>query len=106
MTQLSPTALEEAAKALYREFENRPLYAQTQMNGVIANECATAAVAAASKRGASSFFPAPDDRRGDLQGRNIHERVEWSKTSRGGRQFDMLDAIPPPRCSSFYQLCE
>lgn len=65
-----------------------------------------AAVAAASKRGASSFFPAPDDGRGDLQGRNIHERVEWSKTSRGGRQFDMLDAIPPPRCSSFYQLCE
>lgn len=46
MTQLSPTALEEAAKALYREFENRPLYAQTQMNGVIANECATAAITA------------------------------------------------------------
>ncbi len=46
MIQLSPTALEAAAKALYREFENRPLYAQTQMNGVIANECATAAITA------------------------------------------------------------
>lgn len=63
-------------------------------------------VAAASKRGASSFFSAPDDGRGDLQGRNIRERVEWSKTARGGLQYDLLADLPPARCSSFYQLCE
>jgi hypothetical protein len=64
------------------------------------------AVAAASKRGASSFFPAPEDGRADLQGRNILERVQWAKTSYGGRQFDMFAELPPARCSSFYHLCE
>lgn len=64
------------------------------------------AVAAASKRGASSFFPAPDDGRGELQGRNIHERVQWSRTSYGGLQFDMLSDLPPAKCSSHYALCE
>lgn len=64
------------------------------------------AVAAASKRGASSFFAAPEDGRGDLMGRNIRERVAWSRTTRGGLQFDLLGDLPPPRCSSHYQLCE
>lgn len=63
-------------------------------------------VAWASKRGASSFFPAPEDGRADLQGRNIRERVEWASTSRGGRQFDIFADLPPASCSSFYQLCE
>ena len=63
-------------------------------------------VAAASKRGGASFFPAPNDGRADLQGRNIPERLAWSKTARGGRQFDMFAALPPPRCHSHYQLCE
>ena len=63
MTQLSPTALEEAAKALYREFENRPLYAQTQMNGVIANECATAAITAyLAQREKEGWMMVPVDR--------------------------------------------
>ena len=64
------------------------------------------AVAAASKRGAPSFFPAPEDGRADLQGRNIQERLQWARTTRGGLQFDLLADLPPARCESFYQLCE
>lgn len=63
-------------------------------------------VVAASKRGGASFFPAPDDGRADLQGRNIHERVEWASTDRGGLQFNIFDGLPPAKCSSMYQLCE
>jgi len=65
------------------------------------------AVAAASKRGASSFFAAPDkDGRGEREGRNIIERIEWSKTSRGGKQYDLLRTAPAEECSSSYGLCE
>ena len=32
--------VERVAKAIYTEFENRPLYAQAQMNGLIAEELA------------------------------------------------------------------
>jgi len=33
--------------------------------------------------------------------------VEWARTSRGGRQFDMLaDLIEPTACASAYGLCE
>lgn len=60
----------------------------------------------ASKRGGASFFSAPNDGRGARQGRNIAERVLWSTTSYGGRQFNLLEDLPTPRCSSFYQLCE
>lgn len=63
-------------------------------------------VAAASKRQAASFFPAPEDGRGELQGRNIRERVEWSRTSLGGKQFDLMADLPAPKCSSHYALCE
>lgn len=38
--------VERVARAIYREFENRPLYAQVQMNVVIAEECARAAIEA------------------------------------------------------------
>lgn len=70
-------------------------------------ECWERSVAAASKHGVSSFFPAPDaDGRGDLQGRNIRERVRWAMTSHGGRQYDLLAALPPKPCSSAYGLCE
>jgi 3'-phosphoadenosine 5'-phosphosulfate sulfotransferase (PAPS reductase)/FAD synthetase len=65
-----------------------------------------ACVTAAAKRGAASFFPAPHDGRDELQGRNIRERVTWSKTSFGGRPFDIFAELPPARCHSFYQLCE
>lgn len=64
-------------------------------------------VAAASKRGLSSFFAAPTkNNKARLQGTNIHERVEWAGTARGGRQLDIFAELPPPRCHSFYQLCE
>lgn len=65
------------------------------------------AVSAASWRGAASFFPAPDDGRGDLRGRNIRDYVEWAKTSHGGRQYDMAHLlIDGDACSSAYGLCE
>lgn len=37
---------------------------------------------------------------------NIHEMVEWSKTSRGRRQYDFLRIEEGPSCSSVYGLCE
>ncbi len=37
----------------------------------------------------------------------IDDRVEWSKTTRGGKQFDLLgDLAEPTACSSAYGLCE
>lgn len=65
-----------------------------------------AAVKSASKRQGASFFPAPDDGRGELQGRNIADRVMWAKTSFGGKQFDILSELPAPACYSHYGLCE
>jgi 3'-phosphoadenosine 5'-phosphosulfate sulfotransferase (PAPS reductase)/FAD synthetase len=53
-----------------------------------------------SKRGCATFFPVIDDplyqldvasgHDVDVQKHGIHARVEWSKTSHGGRQYDML----------------
>jgi hypothetical protein len=63
-------------------------------------------VSDASKRGRSSFFHASEGT--VLFGRNtIAETVEWSMTSRGGRQLD-LDRMfsPVAACSSLYGLCE
>ena len=37
---------------------------------------------------------------------NIHEMVEWSKTSRGRRQYDFIRIEEGPSCSSVYGLCE
>lgn len=62
-------------------------------------------VNATAKRGAASFFPAPDDGRGDLRGRNVREYVQWSRTQRGGRKVDMF-ADEAPACASAYGLCE
>lgn len=59
-------------------------------------------VALASKRGASSFFAHADGR-----GHNVHQVVEWSKTSRGLANLDMFRADEHyPLCSSIYGLCE
>lgn len=64
-------------------------------------------VSTASKRGMSSFFPAPLGNRGDLMGRNIREVVRWSQTQRGGRLVDMFKVQSEPlMCSSAYGLCE
>jgi 3'-phosphoadenosine 5'-phosphosulfate sulfotransferase (PAPS reductase)/FAD synthetase len=63
-------------------------------------------VGLASKRGKSSFFAAPEDGRADRQGRNIDEYVQWSATTRGGKQYDLMKSAPAAGCSSIYGLCE
>lgn len=41
------------------------------------------------------------------QASTIHSVVEWSKTTRGGRQYNLLDQLDEPTaCSSSYGLCE
>lgn len=71
-----------------------------------------AIVARASKRNASTFFSGANA--GDalspaecMAKANIHKMVEWSKTSRGGTQYDLLRIEENnPSCSSVYGLCE
>ncbi|MEB4632206.1 phosphoadenosine phosphosulfate reductase domain-containing protein [Burkholderia contaminans] len=64
-------------------------------------------VSDASKRGNSTFFPAPGETDTARERGNIWQVVEWSKTSRGGRQYDLLaDTEPATACSSAYGLCE
>ena len=67
-------------------------------------------VGCASKRGASSLLHHADGEVGDAEHAfrhsNIRAMVEWSKTARGGRQYDLLKAAPAPLCSSSYGLCE
>lgn len=64
-------------------------------------------VASASKRGAATFFTARSDDNEWAGRQNIHTFVEWSKTSRGGKQYDFLRVQNDgPMCSSIYGLCE
>lgn len=66
-------------------------------------------VGACSKRGFSTFMTDADDasdRREIFDRLNIRARVEWSKTTRGGKQFDLLSNDDPPACASAYGLCE
>lgn len=70
-------------------------------------------VAACSKRQAATFIPAPGrgkvikDQQAYAQENNIWSVVEWSKTSRGGKQFSLLTALDEPKaCASSYGLCE
>ncbi len=66
-----------------------------------------ALVGQASKHSAASFFPAPEKGgRGERQGRNIVEYVDWSRTAHGGRQYDLVKAINTDGCESSYGLCE
>lgn len=63
-------------------------------------------VALASKRMAATFVPAPGITPRDAPNHDIFSVIEWSKTSRGGRQFDMLaELIEPSACASMYGLC-
>jgi len=62
-----------------------------------------------SKRGYSTFMTDANDAkdRRDIFARlNIRSRVEWSKTTRGGKQYDLLIEDEPKACSSAYGLCE
>lgn len=72
-------------------------------------------VALVSRRGAATFFPAPmvPGDPDDLTRAQIDKAVAWAKTSRGGKQFDMLQAIwrnqadeEGAMCESAYGLCE
>lgn len=67
-------------------------------------------VGACSKRGFSTFMadahPARD-RRAIFADLNIRARVEWAKTTRGGKQYDLLSENEEPKaCASAYGLCE
>lgn len=63
-----------------------------------------------SKRSFSTFLSdvhAARDRRVVFSDLNIWARIEWSKTTRGGRQFDLLQVLDDAiACSSAYGLCE
>jgi 3'-phosphoadenosine 5'-phosphosulfate sulfotransferase (PAPS reductase)/FAD synthetase len=67
-------------------------------------------VSQASKHGFSTFLcdgHEADDRREIFDDLNIHARVQWAKTTRGGTQYDLLAGlIEPTACSSAYGLCE
>ena len=68
-------------------------------------------VGMASKRGFASFFTerAEDDDETPeetFERGNIDEKVQWARTSRGGKQLDMIRMSPPPACASSYGLCE
>lgn len=74
-------------------------------------------VSAASKRGCSTLFPADTIPGNSTDMSQIHHEthgiravVEWSKTSRGGRQYQLIDSldITPSgqQCTSVYGLCE
>lgn len=56
----------------------------------------------ASKQDMASFFAHADGR-----GLDIGQAIEWSKTSRGGDQYDLVRVMNDgPLCSSIYGLCE
>lgn len=58
-------------------------------------------VSKASKRGSATFFTS------DHRGHGIDDIAEWSKTTRGGNQYDLLKIMEEaPVCSSQYGLCE
>lgn len=63
-------------------------------------------VSLCSKREVSTFFPADTTPGSDDVRSHIDAVVEWSKTGRGGSQFDMLAMMEPLSCSSLYGLCE
>lgn len=60
----------------------------------------------------TTFFPAPSvpGDKDDHTRAAIRKAVEWSRTSRGGRQLDLLEfagrGTDPHQCSSSYGLCE
>ena len=68
-------------------------------------------VSQCSKRGFSTFFHKVEDLTGEtsqtiFSRSKIEQVIEWSKTSRGGRQFNMFaDFAEPMACASSYGLC-
>lgn len=65
------------------------------------------AVKQASKRQGATFFAAPSDDSAWSATQTIRVFVDWSKTKRGGRLYDMFRMQNDgPVCSSIYGLCE
>lgn len=64
----------------------------------------------AAKRGCSTFWPARGATSVSLEDHGIHSVVDWSRTSRGGKQFDLIAISEAddeaPACQSLYGLCE
>ncbi|NWD50786.1 phosphoadenosine phosphosulfate reductase domain-containing protein [Pseudomonas gingeri] len=71
----------------------------------------------ASKQGAATFFAGSNAKhpKGSIAGlpavevmeiARIRQAVEWSKTTRGGNQYDLMIATDASACSSAYGLCE
>ncbi|WP_437881062.1 phosphoadenosine phosphosulfate reductase domain-containing protein [Pseudomonas sp. LRF_L74] len=71
----------------------------------------------ASKRGAATFFAGSNAKhpKGSIADMtaievmeiaSIRQAVEWSRTTRGGLQYDLLIEDEPSACSSAYGLCE
>lgn len=71
----------------------------------------------ASKRGAATFFAGSNAKhpKGSIadmtalevmETASIRQAVEWSRTTRGGLQYDLLIEDEPSACSSAYGLCE
>jgi 3'-phosphoadenosine 5'-phosphosulfate sulfotransferase (PAPS reductase)/FAD synthetase len=72
-------------------------------------------LAKGSKRGLATFFPAVKADGSELTNEDVSLAkhgvmavAEWSKTSYGGKQYDMLKVFDdePPVCASAYGLCE
>lgn len=59
-----------------------------------------ALVSKVSKRSSATFF------KSDYRGHGIVDHVAWSKTSRGGNQYDLLRIDNDLSCHSAYGLCE
>lgn len=63
-------------------------------------------VALCSKRGLATFIPAPGMSNREAAKQDIWKVVEWSKTTRGGKQYDLLgDLSDSKACASAYGLC-
>ena len=64
-------------------------------------------VSSVSKRSNATFFPSPGDNETANARGNVWKVVEWSKTQRGGKTFDMFRVHDEPEaCSSSFGLCE
>jgi 3'-phosphoadenosine 5'-phosphosulfate sulfotransferase (PAPS reductase)/FAD synthetase len=83
--------------------------------GNVARHANTAVAAGERDEFISSFLPTdkvPPDEHGKIRAQ-IHRAVEWSQTSRGGRNFDLISRLGSiqhhedgARCTSKYGLCE
>ena len=67
-------------------------------------------VSAGAKRGFTSFFhkvEKPGTDREQFERNRVESVVMWARTTRGGMQFDLLEALAPSAgCASSYGLCE